>query len=92
MRVYRYWGGKTELMGSPYFGTEFYSAEDARRLLALPGGNTAANVTAFRIPKGTTVLVGDAACQTGKAGFGDWAVGGGAQIYVPDVSVPIPLP
>jgi hypothetical protein len=59
--------------------------------LALPEGNTAENVTAFKIPAGNSILRGKAASKVGEEGFGRYAVGKGEQIYLPDPSSAIPL-
>lgn len=86
--VYWYWGGKSKETGSSWYSArQFASAEEARRLLALPEGNTAENVTRFKIPAGVTVLRGKCASRKGNPGFGDYAEGGGEQIYVPDPAV-----
>jgi len=53
--------------------------------------NTAENLTAFRIPAGTTILHDRVASQAGEIGFGPSSVGGGVQIYIPDPSVVIPI-
>ncbi len=90
--VYRRWGGKAVETGSPWFAQKPYVRPGAaQRYLALPSGNTAENMTAFRILAGTTILRGNAATQVGEVGFGSRAVGGGVQIYVPDPSVAIPI-
>lgn len=83
--VYRHWGGKAAETGSPWYSTRRYNrAGNAQRYLALPQGNTAEKVTAFRIAKGTTILRGKAASMAGLPGFGANAIGGGEQIYLPD--------
>jgi hypothetical protein len=88
--VYRRWGGKAAETGSPWYSTAPYERPgNARRYLALPEGNTAENLTAFKIPKGTTILRGKAASMAGEPGFGAKAVGGGQQIYLPDAGRPI---
>ncbi len=90
--VYRYWGNKAPETGSPWFSAKQYAKPgNARRYLALPEGNTAQNVTEFRIPADTTVLRGKVASQAGEVGFGSYATGGGVQIYLPDPSVAIPM-
>ena len=85
--VYRHWGGTTSELGSPWFSLKKFSPEDARAYLALPNGNTATNVTAFRIPAGNKIVKGKVASQVGVDGFGDYAIGGEIQIYLPDPSV-----
>ncbi len=91
MIVYRYWGDKSAEMGSPWYSTNMYNSAQARSYLSLPAGNTAQNVTAFKIPAGTTILKGKAASMVGEVGFGNYATGGGQQIYEPDPSVAIPV-
>ena len=74
--------------GSPYFTTNGnLTPDEARQLLALPDSNTAVTVTQYIIPEGTTVLEGNASSMVGEDGFGDYATGGGTQIYLADPSV-----
>jgi|GEM_PF-4256668 len=88
--VYRHWGNKANEVGSPWFTPQPYArAEDARRYLALPDGNSAQHVSAFRIPAGTTILRGRVASMADEVSFGSYAVGGGTQIYLPDPRVAI---
>jgi hypothetical protein len=83
--AYRRWGGKASETGSPWYSAAMYRRPgNARRYLALPEGNTAENLTVFRIPKAATILRGKAASMAGEPGFGAKAVGGGQQIYLPD--------
>jgi hypothetical protein len=83
--VYRHWGGKAPETGSPWFSPKPYARPgNARRYLALPNRNTAENVSAFRIPAGTTIIRGKVASQVQDIRFGPYAVGGGIQIYVPN--------
>lgn len=85
LTVYRHWGGKASETGSPWYSTTRYNrAGNAQRYLALSQGNTAENVTVFRIAKGTAILRGKAASMAGLPGFGTTTVGGGEQIYLPD--------
>lgn len=87
LAVYRYWGGKASEMGSPWYSLTHYNRSgNAQRYLALPQGNTAENVTVFKIPKGTTIFRGKASSMASLPGFGDNTVGGGEQIYLPDPS------
>jgi hypothetical protein len=51
---------------------------DARQYLALPAGNTAEKVVTIRVPAGTIIYDGQAAGVRGM-------VGGGNQIYIPQV-------
>ncbi|MCL6592327.1 MAG: hypothetical protein K6U80_20580, partial [Firmicutes bacterium] len=84
MTVYRYtsWGYSGS---SPWFTTNgSYTPDEARRLLALPDSNAATTVTAYIIPAGTTILIGKADSMVGENYFGDYATGGGTQIYLPD--------
>jgi hypothetical protein len=90
--VYRYWGGKSTETGSAWFSTKQYvTPGNARRYLALPEGNTAENVTAFRIPSGTTILEGKVSSKTGEVGFGSYATGKGTQIYLPNPTLATPI-
>jgi RHS repeat-associated protein len=90
--VYRRWSGSAVEIGSPWFSPQPYAHPgNARRYLALPQDNTAASLTAFRIPRGTVVLRRKVGTQVGVEGFGDYALGGGTQIYLPDPSVAIPI-
>jgi RHS repeat-associated protein len=90
--VHRRWGGGSSELGSPYFSTKSYvKPGNARRYLALPDKNTANEVTSFIIPAGTTFLQGKVASQVGSIGFGDYAIGGGMQIYLPDPELAIPI-
>ncbi|WP_322801519.1 RHS repeat-associated core domain-containing protein, partial [Thermoflexus sp.] len=83
--VYRHWGGGAQEVGSPWFSPKPYTRPgNARRYLALPPGNTAEQISVFKIPAGTTILRGKVAPQIEY--FGPYAVGGGEQIYLPDPS------
>ena len=83
--VYRHWGGEAPEIGSPWFSPKPYVRPgNARRYLALPNRNTAENISAFRIPAGTTIIRGKVASQIQDTRFGPYAVGGGTQIYVPN--------
>lgn len=84
--VYRHWGDGALETGSPWFSTTVYSAEEARKLLALPEVNSAVNVTEFKIKAGTTILKGKVSSMVGEEYFGNYAVGGGTQIYTPIIS------
>jgi VIT1/CCC1 family predicted Fe2+/Mn2+ transporter len=65
--VYRRWGGDAPEIGSPWFSPEPYlDAEEARRYLALPENNAAEQVSAFRIPAGTTLVQGSLAGWPGQ--------------------------
>jgi hypothetical protein len=87
LTVFRHWGGKASETGSPWYSLTHYNRPgNAQRYLALPHGNTAASVTVFKIPKGTTILRGKASSMANLPGFGENAVGGGEQVYLPDPS------
>jgi len=82
--VYRHWGGVSGETGSPWVSPKPYAKPgNAKRYLALPEKNTAQNLTAFRIPAGTTILRGKVASKVGDPRFDGKAVGSGVQIYVP---------
>ena len=85
--VYRYWGGIAGETGSPWYSLEIYTPTDARVNLALADGNTAVNVTKFKIPAGIKILQGKVTNMVGETGFGNYATGGGTQIYLPDPSI-----
>ena len=89
--VYRHWGGKSAETGSPWYSPKKYIPSIARSKLSLPSGNTAENITAFKIPAGSTILEGKAASMVDEVGFGNYAIGGGKQIYLPDPNVAIPI-
>lgn len=61
--VYRHWGGTSKESGHWLSEDAYTDPEEARKLLALPTDNTAANITIFKIPAGTTILRGEAASQ-----------------------------
>ncbi len=83
--VYHRWDGSAKESGSSWYSPSPYvRAGNARRFLALPSGNTAEHVSAYRIPAGTTIIRGKVASQASYAGFGGYATGGGVQIYLPD--------
>jgi RHS repeat-associated protein len=90
--VFRRWGGRASETGSPWFSPQPYARPgNARRYLALPEANTAENLTAFKIPAGTTILRGKVGSRAGEVRFGSNAVGGGVQIYLPDPSAAVPI-
>ena len=93
MIVFRYWGGEANEIGSPWFSiTSDYSPEEARKYLALPDQNSARNISAFKISAGTTILEGEVASQVCVPGFGEYAIGGGTQIYIPNPDDAILIP
>ena len=83
-------GGAT----TPWFTTrEYVRAGNARRYLALPNWNDGTQVTRYLIPKDTKVIIGKVASQTGDLlNYGPKAVGGGFQIYLPELVKAIKLP
>lgn len=90
--AYRYWGDGSAESGSPWFSAKPYvKPGNARRFLALPEKNSAQNMTQFVIRAGSTIIRGKAASQAGVPGFGDYAVGGGVQIYVPEPEIAQPI-
>ena len=58
------------------------SPETARRMLALPNKNAATNITVYFMPGGTPYLWSIAADMTEIPGYGDYATGGGLQVYI----------
>ena len=66
--VYRTWGGGTQELGH-WVSPNNYGAS-ARSVLSLPSCNTATNTSSFLLPKGTTVLAGEAAPLFGQMGGG----------------------
>jgi len=85
LEVLRYYGGKSVPTNSPWLSIKSYSRfGNARRFLSLPNTNLATNVAEFSIPKGTRILIGNAASKVNEVLiFGKYAVGGGVQIYLP---------
>ncbi|NLL20023.1 MAG: hypothetical protein GX262_13565, partial [Clostridia bacterium] len=83
MVFYRRWGGVGEEIGTWLSPTKYEKAGNAKRYLALPNGNTAENLTTFKIKKGTPFIQGKVASQVDNLeDFGEYAVGGGEQIYI----------
>ena len=80
--LYRVWGGGAKESGS-WLSSTRYSGKDAKKMLALPKNNTAENLTAFKIKKGTPYIEGKVASKTNDLkDFGEYAEGGGTQIYI----------
>ncbi|MEM6504051.1 MAG: hypothetical protein AAF711_01145 [Planctomycetota bacterium] len=75
-----------DLLGSGYLTEIYMSAEDARRLLALPNNVDAKRMAMVRLEAGTEVITGEVADRTGDAFYGSHALGGGTQVYVLDRS------
>lgn len=83
--VYRH----TDAVGAPgrYFAPIPYpSATGAKLQLALPKTNDSSRVEAWLIPKGSVILRGGVADQSGETHFPTHAPGGGIQIYLPDLA------
>jgi Flp pilus assembly pilin Flp len=78
LKVYRYYDGATSSPRGRWLTEHLW--DDPVNDLALPGGNNAANVEVWIIPKGTPVLRGPVAPNFGRPG-------GGTQIYLPDPAV-----
>lgn len=89
MHVYRYWGGTSSERGNFYYTRIYTDRIKARKYLSLPNGNTSGNVTFYKIPKGTTIISGYAASMIENKDYGSYATGGGKQIYINDVLIPI---
>jgi len=87
LTAYRYWSNPDLQVGHWLTLNPNLSPAEARALLALPNENLATHVTSFIIPKDVIVLIGTVAEQTTTVGFGTYAIGGGFQIYLPDLSV-----
>lgn len=88
----RYWSDPEHKVGRWVTLRPDLSPEDARAILALPNDNLATNSSRFVIPKGNTVFIGTVASQVDDAElFGSYALGGGFQIYIPDVSTLKPI-
>jgi hypothetical protein len=75
----RLYGGTSSELGSYWSRTTYSSAGRAKQYLSLPPGNTAQNVVTIRVPAGTTIYEGKAAEAFGK-------LGGGNQVYIPQVN------
>lgn len=79
--LYRVYGGKAGELGSYWTTTKpqgpLQSTIDSA--LEQNWGNTATNVATIKVPKGMTIYQGAAAPQGGL-------VGGGSQVYIPEVN------
>jgi hypothetical protein len=62
------------------------SPATARRIYALPAGNTAVNATLSLVMPRAWLITGRCADMTAQPGYGPWATGGGSQLYGPKVS------
>ncbi len=69
---------------SPYFSKHYEKIGNAKRFLALPSANTGESEYLYKIPKGSTILQGRASSMVEVEGFGQKAVGGGIQTYLPN--------
>lgn len=78
LKVYRYYDGSVSNPRGRWLTEHLW--DDPVNDLALPGGNNAANVEVWIIPKGTEVLRGPVAPNFGRPG-------GGTQLYLPDPGV-----
>lgn len=67
---------------SYWFAEEILNPSDAKKYLALPLSNSAEMVVEVKLKKGTPYIKGIVASQVGNNGFGNYATGGGSQIYV----------
>ena len=83
---YRVYGGKTEKVGRYMTRTPQYGGAQSQIDLALnpAWGNTAEYVTRVTVPKGTVIYEGAAAPQIINGGTGV-LIGGGNQVYIPEV-------
>ena len=83
---YRVYGGSAGQVGRYMTRTPQNGAMQSQIDLALnPGwGNTAQNVTKVVVPQGTTIYEGTAAPQSINGGAGQ-LLGGGNQVYIPEV-------
>jgi hypothetical protein len=84
--AFRYWSDPAAERGHWLTLDPHLSPEEARAALALPAANTASQMSPFTIREGTVVLVGRAASQTSALWAGSYALGGGLQVYVPDLA------
>lgn len=85
IKLYRYWGGKSNEFGRFWTTTTSESFTSQLDGAILPEwGNTFENVTEITIPKGTVYYEGKAASQQGK--FGGLG-GGGNQVFLPEIDL-----
>jgi hypothetical protein len=92
LTAYRYWSNPASETGNWLTLNPNLTPEEARALLSLPNNNLAVNTTEFIIPEDTVIVIGDAASQVAEEWAGSYAIGGGFQIYVPNLSVLIMAP
>jgi hypothetical protein len=74
LTLYRRYGGKSGEFGQFWSRTDFNSASDARRYLALPPGNPATSRVVIEVPSDETIYWGKAAPKWSEPGGGDQVV------------------
>ncbi len=74
LTLYRRYGGKSGEFGQFWSRTDFNSASDARRYLALPPGNPATSRVVIEVPSDETIYWGKAARKWSEPGGGDQVV------------------
>ncbi len=87
-RVVRNWSG-TSTVGrwfAPADGGALPSPATARRIYALPAGNSAVNATLHLLKPRAVLITGRCSDMTTQPGFGPWATGGGLQLFAPMAS------
>jgi hypothetical protein len=87
-RVVRNWSG-TSTVGrwfAPTDGAALPSPEKARRIYALPAGNSAVNATLLLMKPRAVAITGLCSDMTTQPGYGPWATGGGRQLFAPTAS------
>ncbi|MCC7302679.1 MAG: hypothetical protein IT233_08555, partial [Bacteroidia bacterium] len=67
---------------SYWFSFRQLAPMDAKRLLALPIGNSAEYISKLVVKRGIPVLRGKVASQVGQQDFGPYATGGGEQVFI----------
>ena len=84
----RVWSGSSTVgrWFSPYRGGGLPSPASARRIYALSADNLAVNVTLNLVKRRAVLITGRCADMSAVAGFGPWAIGGGAQLFGPKLS------
>lgn len=84
---YRVHGGSADKVGRYMTRTPQSDAMQSQMDLALnpKWGNTATNISTVTVPKGTMIYEGAAASQTINGGAGS-LLGGGSQVYIPEVN------
>lgn len=88
LTLYRRYGGTSGRIGKYWSRTDFKSASDAKRYLALPPGNTATSRVVIHVPRDTTICWGTAAEQDKPQE--NWVEPGGADqvVFRPGFEVP----